>query len=76
MCYFSFFKLTKSVGKPRRLGTCGRGSQSEDDPEKENRRAGATTHQYREKALIESSDDDFDQCERVAAFKVQLQLCD
>ncbi|KAF7668226.1 hypothetical protein LDENG_00023720 [Lucifuga dentata] len=52
-------KLIKRIGKTRHRGTCGHGSDSEDDPDKENQKASA--NRCRNKALIESSDDDYDQ---------------
>ncbi|XP_071381483.1 germ cell nuclear acidic protein [Centroberyx affinis] len=64
-------KLMKSIGKSRRPGTSDHRSvraaeqlqlhlfDSEDDAEKENQYSGG--NDYRNKALMESSDDDFDQ---------------
>ncbi|KAM7417871.1 hypothetical protein PAMA_017497 [Pampus argenteus] len=57
-------KLMNTIGKSRHAATSASTSQlllseSEDDPEKENQYSRSNT--YRNKALIESSDDDFDQ---------------
>ncbi|XP_034740216.1 acidic repeat-containing protein [Etheostoma cragini] len=66
-------KLISSIGKTRHAATSSRRrsvdrsaspgqlilSDNEDDPEKENQ--GSKNHEYRNKSLIESSDEDFDQ---------------
>lgn len=44
-------------------------SDSDDDPEKENYSKG---NAYRNKSLIESSDDDFDQCEWVELYEYSI----
>lgn len=68
------FKLLSTIGKSRHAATSGAQSadwsaspahlvlsDSEDDAEKENHYS--KSNAYRNKSLIESSDDDFDQCE-------------
>lgn len=44
-------------------------SDSEDDPEKENQCSNG--NDYRNKSLIESSDEDFDQCEGVKSYEFE-----
>lgn len=70
----SLLQLISAIGKTRHAATSSHHpvaqsaspvqlflSEDEDDPDKENKYC--IGNEYRSKALIESSDDDFDQCE-------------
>lgn len=72
--FFHFFQLIGTISKTRHASTSGYQavdrsaspvqlclSESEDDPDKENQCI--KDNHYRSKSVVDSSDDDFDQCE-------------